>query len=354
MRLVPLLAGSAIPVLFALMLKGLKLPPLVILLGSLPVCWDTALVTDARLILPESLLVAAILGSLVVYLMVRKQNKWWLWLLLGLMAGVAVSIKWTGLASLGLILGGELWTFLKAHSRKNLLRLLMRSFLVVGISFAFYFTVFQVHFALLPNAGPGDAFMSPAFQKTLLGSPFKAQPGLVSLGPWGKFWELNVRMLTANETLTATHPYASVWYTWPFDFRPIYYWDHNTERIYFLGNPLIWWGSTAAVVVLFLLLWSQRLKHRPETNFLLSAWAINFLPFIFIGRVMFLYHYLTAMIFAVAIGVWLLSQTRRRVLWLAIFAGGSFTVFLWFSPLVYGLPLTSAELSLRQWFTSWR
>ena len=352
MRLVPLLTGASIPVLMALLLKELKLPTPIILLGALPACFDTALVADSRFILPESLLVAAILGTVVLYLVARRRRSWTLWLAVGLMAGLTVSIKWTGLAGLGIILLGELWTFLKAPYRW--LRFILRCGIVLVLAFAVYYSVFQIHFALLPNAGPGDAFMTPAFQKSLLGSQYAGQANLPTLGPWAKFCEMNVRMYTANETLVATHPYASMWYTWPFDIRPIYYWAKNDQRIYFLGNPVVWWGSTAAVALLFLLLWTQRLKHQPKTTFLLAAWAINYLPFIFIGRVMFLYHYLTALTLALSIGVWLLAQTKRPILWLSLTAGASLALFVWFAPLVYGLPLSNAGLAARQWFTSWR
>ena len=34
-----------------------------------------------------------------------------------------------------------------------------------------YIASFAVHFALLPDTGPGDAFMSQEFQATLKGSP---------------------------------------------------------------------------------------------------------------------------------------------------------------------------------------
>ena len=352
MRLVPLLTGASIPVLFALLLKELKLSTPIILLGALPACFDTALVADSRFILPESLLVAAILGTVVLYLVARRRQSWTLWLAVGLMAGVSVSIKWTGLAGLGIILLGELWTFLTAPRRW--IRFVLRSGLVLVLAFAVYYSVFQIHFALLPNAGPGDAFMTPAFQKALVGSQYAGQTNLPTLGPWAKFCEMNVRMYTANETLVATHPYASMWYTWPLDIRPIYYWDKNDQRIYFLGNPVVWWGSTAAVALLLTFLWTQRLKHQPKTTFLLTAWAINYLPFIFIGRVMFLYHYLTALTFALSIGVWLVAQTKRPLLWLSLAAGMSLALFVWFAPLVYGLPLSNAGLAARQWFASWR
>lgn len=33
-----------------------------------------------------------------------------------------------------------------------------------------YLSIFWIHLALLTNSGPGDTFMSPAFQETLRGN----------------------------------------------------------------------------------------------------------------------------------------------------------------------------------------
>lgn len=33
-----------------------------------------------------------------------------------------------------------------------------------------YLSIFWIHLALLANSGPGDTFMSPAFQETLRGN----------------------------------------------------------------------------------------------------------------------------------------------------------------------------------------
>ena len=45
-----------------------------------------------------------------------------------------------------------------------------RNDVLVLIPAFLYVTVFAVHFQLLPNSGPGDAFMSQRFQSTLVGN----------------------------------------------------------------------------------------------------------------------------------------------------------------------------------------
>src|SRR3989338_3995576 len=108
-----------------------------------------------------------------------------------------------------------------------------------------------------------------------------------------------MEMYFSNQRLTSDHPYSSKWYEWPFMTRPIFYWVDGDARIYFFGNPAVWWASTAGVAfsIWYLVL---SIKKRAEDKiliFLPGAYILNLLPFIGIQRVMFLYHYLIAMIF---------------------------------------------------------
>jgi dolichyl-phosphate-mannose-protein mannosyltransferase len=41
---------------------------------------------------------------------------------------------------------------------------------LIAVPFLIYLSFFYVHFAVLVRSGPGDAFMSPAFQETLVGN----------------------------------------------------------------------------------------------------------------------------------------------------------------------------------------
>ena len=163
-------------------------------------------------------------------------------------------------------------------------------------------------------------------------------------------------MYRANERLTASHPYASTWYSWPLMMRPIFYWTQNTSRIYLIGNPLVWWASTAGVIALLLTVVLSRFRAVPRTPlFLLSAWLANILPFVGITRVMFLYHYFTALIWAILMLAYIIDgkpqHTRKTVLALG---GVALACFIFFAPLSYGLPLSEKGFSMRAWLTSWR
>ncbi len=55
-----------------------------------------------------------------------------------------------------------------------------------------------------------------------------------------------------HATLRADHPYFSAWYTWPWLFRPTWYFYERaagvTRGIVALGNPALWWASVPVTV----------------------------------------------------------------------------------------------------------
>jgi dolichyl-phosphate-mannose-protein mannosyltransferase len=142
--------------------------------------------------------------------------------------------------------------------------------------------------------------------------------------------------------------------------RPVYYWVRDfaggtTGRIYALGNPAVWWGSTLGFIAA-LFLW--RPKRREKKWILYAGYLIHMIPFFFITRVIFLYHYLPALGFAVAIlAGWLFDDGAERrgkqLLWMLI-AAGAMAGFLFFAPLSYGLPLSESQYTMRVWLSSWR
>ena len=176
-----------------------------------------------------------------------------------------------------------------------------------------------------------------------------------------KFVELNIQMYQSNQRLTATHPYGSSWYSWPFMTRPIFYWVSGDSKIYLLGNPIIWWSSTIAVAIGIWLtaysLWPKRKLLTiscPPLAILLGGYALNLLPFIGIKRVMFLYHYLTGLLFAILILVYLIEKSEHARKIFIVLTIASVVAFIYFAPLTYGLPLSSKAYDARVWLNTWR
>jgi len=148
--------------------------------------------------------------------------------------------------------------------------------------------------------------------------------------------------------------------------RPIYFWvaklpDTQIEaKIYLLGNPAIYWLSFVSVILLCLCLIFRVsfVRRRPKLWLgLLGAYFANWLPFIFITRQMFLYHYFAALVFSVIILSALvdeISRPRWRLVSYIILGLIFFVLFIYFSPFTYGLPLSPSVEKFLFWFPTWR
>ncbi len=353
--------------------------------GFLILC-DSAFLIQSRFILVDIFMFCFTTLAFCFFFLQQRQKpfglKWFLALITSsLFFGLAISIKWTGVATIGIIgvillikiFSKKLALYLSpsavSHSERSEESLAHASRHKVGdssasslrmtkwmlfkegvasliilslIGFLIYLIPFTIHFNLLPLSGPGDAFMSQQFQQELkYGRQNAEQP----LSFWQKFIELNKTMYTASAGITTEHPYASRWYSWPFDRKPIYYWNQDlpnglTAKIYFIGNPVLWWLS--AVFVAITLGVSIRKKNRKQISpifyILVLGYLANLLPFVFIQRTAFLYHYLPAAAFATLLtSLWLtlLWPKNKKVLISVLLIIALFFVFL--APLYYGI-----------------
>ena len=98
--------------------------------------------------------------------------------------------------------------------------------------------------------------------------------------------------------------------------------------------------------------------------FLVGAVAINYVPFMAIKRLMYLYHYLFALVMAVACaayvagiaggwmredgGAWSFPSRRSAIAYWSVL-GLVLVGFLYFLPLTYGFPQTTAAFDRRFW-----
>lgn len=372
LRVLPALAGAALVPLVYILIRQFGLGRRIAVLGALFVLLDNALLVESRLVVMDSILLLVGIGAMSAYMALRSSEGLWRWIwviVVATLLGALVSIKWSGLAIAGLI--SLAWAFEAIKRRMDWHRLLAEVGVGIMIVATIYIGSFMVHFSLLERSGEGDAFMSDRFQSTLEGNPLYKQSAGMAF--WDKFVELNEEMYTAQSSLKGVeHPYASKWYTWPLELRPVYYWqgdeiENRQAHIYLLGNPVVWWGSAVGVLVA-LVLWLGRPRslgrYRTLVGFLLFGYAVNFLPFAFIDRPMFLYHYLFALLFAILLTCALLAllfdwQTQKFGRKIAVQTSWGITAavglgFLYFIPLSFGVPLTAADLQRYMWLPGWR
>ena len=417
-RLLPLIAGILLPLVVYWLCRRLRLSALAAFSAGLLVILENSLLVQSRFIFLDSMLLLFGFSALASYLTFRarrasasssasKDNsskRFFWWLAASSLAGaLAFDIKWTGLAFSLIIVLVELWDVTRSPQRIQALKRsagVLTTMILVG--FFVYLATFAVHFALLPRSGQGNPFMSASFQKTLVDSSYHDDSTLRTPDFLDKFVETNLEMYGVNAHMNATHPYSSKWYTWPLMARPIFYWEETASStiiapakastvsnatasastypattsipatvpaknsyIYLIGNPFIYWLGALAIASLAIeCLWllvlgfihrNQRML-KPVPVFLVVAFCANFLPFIFIGRVMFLYHYQAALVFTIIAIACVLDQLKGRLKYILIGATLliALSAFIFWSPLTYGLPLTQGQLQERMWFPSWR
>jgi dolichyl-phosphate-mannose-protein mannosyltransferase len=191
------------------------------------------------------------------------------------------------------------------------------------------------------------------------------------------------------------HPYCAAWYKWPLMTRPMAYYYQTTQSIkdplpvlgpplpsgagqvfydvHAMGNPFLWWLSFAALVMLLgILVWQliipsfrQKRLVMPQLTtdtwialYLVFNYAVNLLPWVKVTRCVFIYHYMTGVVFgfmAIAFVVDFCIRSYRLSL-RAVGVTVTFLIigaFIFWLPIYLGLPLSPTEYKWRMWFSSW-
>ncbi|KAJ3351514.1 hypothetical protein HDU83_008892 [Entophlyctis luteolus] len=184
MRMFPAVCGALIVPFSFMTLRELGLSWSGAMFGALMLVFDNAMITQSRLILLDSMLL--LFGVTSVYAWVRFYRErtspfslsWWFWLTMtGVSLALTLGIKMVGLFTIGVIgiaVLFDLWRILDLDRGLTMAEFYKhfaaRALCLIVLPISLYLSFFYVHFALLPYSGPGDAFMSPRFQATLLGN----------------------------------------------------------------------------------------------------------------------------------------------------------------------------------------
>ncbi|QIW98367.1 hypothetical protein AMS68_003885 [Peltaster fructicola] len=200
-------------------------------------------------------------------------------------------------------------------------------------------------------------------------------------GFFGKFWELQQVMWTTNSGLTESHAWDSRPPSWPILQRGINFWGKDHRQIYLIGNPIIWWSSTAAIALyivfkgLAVLRWQRSFddyqhalfkRFDYEIGMSVLGWAFHYFPFFLMARQLFLHHYFPALWFAIIALCQVYDYIFNRVKGFGvkerpfigrtaavIFLAASIVVFALYAPLAYGGTWTKAECNRVKIFDKW-
>ena len=203
----------------------------------------------------------------------------------------------------------------------------------------------------------------PAAIYTLSYLPYAMAEGDTSLtGLISAMWENQKYMLSYHSGVTDSHPYSSRWYQWLFDIRPIlYYMDNDvagyTTRFAAFVNPVVCWGGLLAVASCAV----QAVRRRcARALFIFIGYLAQLVPWFFIGRITFAYHYFPSVLFLVLALCYVfhtLAEREEMVNWKpAMFAvtGGAVGLYALFYPVLVGIQIpTWYSNNVLGWFPSW-
>ena len=283
----------------------------------------------------------------------RTQRRDWLppLALSGVCFGLAAASKWTGFyAGAGL---GVLWlldrifrgaALCRAGQKKEYLRetrdnVLWCLLFFVCVPALIYYLSYWRYGTAAGLRGPGMLFKKEYFDIV---------------------WDNQKYMLHYHAGVKSEHPYSSVWWQWMLDIRPIlYYLDYLPDgRHVSFGawlNPLLCWGG---LLPMLCMLYQSIFKRDKTALFILIGYLAQLLPWVFVPRVLFEYHYFPSSLFLLLALCHVLRGVReyksdwRHVLWGV--TGTAVGLFVLFYPALAGRPVSSFfGHSFLKWLPSW-
>ena len=325
-RVMPLLFGCAMIPLGAALGWYLFRERVGALLLAAFIAGETFLIAYSRIGIMDGILVFFTLATLLAALRVERRGQvLWVAVLLGL----AISVKWA-VFMVAVPVGYILW-------RKGLLRPFVAS---LWVSAVLYIAIVYLGALVAVTTNPWEAWQ----------------------WTWG--WHLK-----AAEKITAAIPntWGSPWWSWPLMLRPIRLSPlfatatGDLQVISTIGNPVLWYGSTLAVVAGIVEAARRLVARKPIADDplvpILLGYVFLLLPWIPGTRIPYIYNYLPSYAFALIALVYWLVRLWGRPPWgpwvVVAFTALALAATLFFLPLAMGLPISSESMQQRIWMDSW-
>jgi dolichyl-phosphate-mannose-protein mannosyltransferase len=365
--------GSFLPLLIGAIAYQLSRKVSYTVIAAILAALDGLLLVESRYALNNIYLVLfGLLGHLFFLMGLRSYNlKRWSYLTLsGIFLGCCVGIKWNGLAYLvGIILLWiivKIWTPIKDEiselSQKLQEEKLAPIHPLINIG---QIKIYQLIMILI---------VIPLATYRIIWIPH------LSMNPEYDFWEMQRQILTYHQGIGSgpeVHPYCSNWYSWPILWRPIGYFYGTVNDgqfiydVHALGNPLLWWFSGLAILVLSLLIIQvvftdrpikfkhlSQLAHLLTIIYLVVNYSVNLFPWMLVTRCTFIYHYMPSLIFAILALTWILNRWFEGTNNLLKHSGVMIVLliivaFIFWLPIYLGLPLSVKDFDLRMIMPNW-
>lgn len=387
------------------------------LAGLFAACDGIFLVESRYALINQYIVIFGLLGQwllLIALANTKKQRKFYL-ILSGISFGAAIATKWNGLFFLiGVYLN---WMFAWLRQRFSGMDAAIGKTKIMEAD-SYYVSTAQLTQSTVTLTRPETTTTKPLLPLQKIGQLkiFTAAfyLGIIPLITYSLIWiphllqnpkygfiQVHTQILSFHGRLggntSNVHPYCAAWYKWPLLTRPIAYFYQTASNatepvpitgpplpsnagkviydVHAMGNPFLWWFGFAAILFLIgavLLnqiiipsIQQKRLSLNPSFSidtgialYLILNYAANLLPWVKVNRCVFIYHYMTAVVFAFIGLAWLIDKCLRSyhielrtfgltITFLIIIA------FVFWMPIYLGLPLSADAYKLRMWFTSW-
>ena len=166
-------------------------------------------------------------------------------------------------------------------------------------------------------------------------------------------------MFDYHANLVAEHYYSSPFYEWPIIWMPLLdacdaVGTSQMSSISTMGNPAIWWiGIPCQLYVLFRWVF----KRDKKAGFLCISYLAQYIPWMSISRITFIYHYFPASLFMILMMGYTMLHVKEHFSWgkkaITAYMVIAILCFFLFFPVISGLPVSKEYgLSLR-WLKDW-
>ena len=165
-------------------------------------------------------------------------------------------------------------------------------------------------------------------------------------------------MYNYHAYLNATHPFTSNWYKWPIMYKPVWYYsgvsnDITKSTIVGIGNPAIWWFG---IISMIYCLYSVIKKHNKKDLLIIIFILTTYIPYIFVGRIMFMYHFYITLPFMMLSIVSLINKLNSKfksnipyIFYITLVI----VAFIIFYPVTTGKIINSEYIENLKWLSSW-
>lgn len=299
-------------------------------IAALLMTFDNFHFVQTRIGTVDSFLVLFILLSFYfMFLYIKKDGKLWHFILSGIFIGCAIATKWTALFG-GLALA-IIYIIYKFKTKKK------------WIPFIWHGLAFFIAIPLLIYLG---SYMIAPSMNGLENNNIKSVV------------KINKNMYEYHANVKDDHLFSSKWYSWPVNYKPVWYYtkdvdSSHSQTIVAIGNIVIWWP---AILAFFVLPYFIVKKKNMKSLFLLITILSLYLPFIFIGRVMFLYHYfivLPFMMLALVNLFYQINKTSKHDYLLLLYMILVVICFIVYYPVSSGMTVSNEYIEATKLLKSW-